>query len=242
MKKWGLGLMALLMMLQTVPASAAGKEAVILKGKQEGEEKIQLQCYTEMGKEITNGKLRLLYDEEKVKLVSSAEGDALEGGMCEINDCLTGNKKEGELVAAFASSGTLKEKGNILSMEFELQEGVEKDDKIDFQLKTEKLSGNNGEIEAANVKLDFVVGNTEEQVSSKAEDDDKDDKKEEDKKEESNKDKTPSKENSSSGNKKPGKVKTGDETEVLKYALLGGGTLVVILGCAVTSKKKKKKR
>lgn len=112
MKKWGLGLMALLMMLQTVPASAAGKEAVILKGKQEGEEKIQLQCYTEMGKEITNGKLRLLYDEEKVKLVSSAEGDALEGGMCEINDCLTGNKKEGELVAAFASSGTLKEKGN----------------------------------------------------------------------------------------------------------------------------------
>lgn len=240
MKKWGLGLMALLMMLQTVPASAAGKEAVILKGKQEGEEKIQLQCYTEMGNEITNGKLRLLYDEEKVKLVSSAEGDALEGGMCEINDCLTGNKKEGELVAAFASSGTLKEKGNILSMEFELQEGVEKDDKIDFQLKTEKLSGNNGDIEAANVKLDFVVGNTEEQVSSKAEDDDKDDKKEEDKKDESSKDKTPSKENSSSGNKKSGIVKTGDETEILKYALLGGGTLVVILGCAVTLKKKKR--
>lgn len=238
MKKWGLGLMALLMMLQAVPAAASGKDAVILKGKQAGEEKIQVQCYTEMGKEITNGKLRLLYDEKKVKLVSSTEGDALEGGMCEINDCLTGNKKEGELVAAFASSENLKEKGNLLCVEFELQEGVEKNEEIAFQLKPEKLSGNNGEIQADNVKLDFIVGKTEEQISNKAEEE----KKEEEKKEDDKKNNTSDKDKSSSGSKKSGKVKTGDETEVLKYALLGGGTLVVILGCAVTSKKKKKKR
>lgn len=238
MKKWGLGLMALLMMLQAVPAAASGKDAVILKGKQAGEEKIQVQCYTEMGKEITNGKLRLLYDEKKVKLVSSTEGDALEGSMCEINDCLTGNKKEGELVAAFASSENLKEKGNLLCVEFELQEGVEKNEEIAFQLKPEKLSGNNGEIQADNVKLDFIVGKTEEQISNKAEEE----KKEEEKKEDDKKNNTSDKDKSSSGSKKSGKVKTGDETEVLKYALLGGGTLVVILGCAMTSKKKKKKR
>lgn len=212
-------LTSLLLLAQTMPVMAAEKQAVILKAKQNSNEKqIEVICGTEQGNEITNGKLRIFYDEDKVELISSEVGDALDGGMCEINDCLTGNKPEGELVAAFASSTNLKEEGSLLNLKFQLKSGVEKDSEVLFQVKPEKLAGEGGDVSVKEVKLNYVVGKTGEQSGS---------------------DNGNSNSQVDTG-KKGDSIKTGDKAGIFKYAALGGGTFLVILGCAAISIAKKR--
>ena len=111
-KKLILGLVSALLLCQSVPVMAAEKAEIVLKAKQDSnnEKQLEVNCYLNKGEGITNGKLRIYYDKEQVKLVSSKDGEVLGEGLCEINDCLSGNKPEGELVAAFASSQDLKKK------------------------------------------------------------------------------------------------------------------------------------
>ncbi len=100
-----------LMVLQTITAFAAGNTNTISLNLAEYEKDsrcAKVHCKMQVKDEVTNGKLRNLhYHEKQIKLVSSKKGEGIGNGMCEINDCLTGNKEEGEIVAAFASADSL---------------------------------------------------------------------------------------------------------------------------------------
>lgn len=246
-KKIILGLLGAFLVGRTVSVMAAESPELSLKAQHDSSEtKIEVHCYMENGKNVTNGKVRIYYDAEKVKLSSDQAGEVLSVGLCEINDCLTGNKPEGELVAAFASAQNVKEEGNLLDMTFEILSGVEKDTEIKFQVKPEKISGDNGDLSVEAAELTFVVGKNGEQVSNAAgsennggEQDNTDKKEDNDKKGSST---TDEKSSSSSGTKKStGKIKTGDDTEIMIYCIIGGGTLLVILLCVAVMIRKKRK-
>lgn len=223
-RKLILCLLAGLVMCQSVPVQAAGKTEILLKAKQDdkNEKQLEVSCYISEGEGITNGKLRVFYNEDQVKLVSCEKGEVLQDGMCEINDCLSGNKQEGELVAAFASAQALNKNGNLLEMKFELKDGLDDSDEIEFQVRPEKLSGDNGNLSAEEARFIFVLGKAGEQTSENKKDDNDNSK------------------NPLSNSKNAGKVKTGDDTEIAKYLTLGGGTLLVLLVCAKSVAKKDK--
>lgn len=65
-------LLTAFVMCQTVYAQTAAQAEISLKAKQDdkNEKQLEVNCYME-GKEITNGKLRIFYDKDQVKLVSS---------------------------------------------------------------------------------------------------------------------------------------------------------------------------
>lgn len=231
-----LGLLTAVLFAGAVSVKAAENPEIYLQSAyvKDSEKEIQTDCMVKNGDEITNGKLRIFYDADKVKLLSAESGQGLGDAMCEINDCLKGNKKEGELVTAFASSGSIEKEGVILSMKFQIKEGVEKGDKITFTLKPEKIAGESGDFEAKESKLEFEVGKKDVQTSGSQDNTDKDN---------TDKDNTDKDNNNNTGKdstRKTDKVKTGDDMEVGKYAVLGVGAGLVILGCAIMTAKKKK--
>lgn len=139
-------------------------------------------------------------------------------------------------MAAFASSSDLEESGNLLKMKFELKDGVEKDAEIEFKVKPEKLSGDSKEVSAEEASLIFVVGKSGEQIGQTPQDNEQNNGKDDGS---SNSNKNPS----SSGGKKTGKVKTGDDTEIIGYVALGGGALLALCVCAgALAKTGKRKR
>ncbi len=192
-------------------------------------------CKLENGSAITSGKLRITYDAKQLKLVKTEAGEALSGALCEINDCLTGNKTEGEIVVAFASSETISD-GNLIKLSFKKQEGVAETDKITIDVKAENAAGDNGEVDVTTKNLIFTLdGKTqtsEEQTSNNQ-----------------NSNKQNSKENSSSTSKKntnktstntstkngsttkTGNAKTGDDTNIIPFILSGvvAGIVIILL-------------
>lgn len=139
---------SLSMLLQSIPVLAAeGTEITIEADRvQEGGGQIEVACRITGGQDVTNGKLLIQYDSSKAVLIENSAGDALPGVLCEINDCLTGNKTEGEIVVAFASSGTISGEGSLLDMTFEVSQDVKAGDSIDFSVNPEELAGSNGTI------------------------------------------------------------------------------------------------
>lgn len=231
--KAALGLLAAVLFTGAVPVSAAETPELYMQAEyvKESDKEIQADCMVKNGDSVTNGKVRIFYDAEKVKLVSSEAGKGLGDAMCEINDCLEGNKKEGELVAAFASSGSIEKEGAVLTMKFQLDDSVKDGDKITFTVKPEKLAGESGDFDLKEAVLEFEAGKEGTQTSVPGESD-----KDEDKDEDKDKDK-----DKGGSSKKPNKVKTGDETKVGTYVALGAGTGLIILICAAIAVKKRKK-
>lgn len=229
-----LGLLAAMLVAGAVPVRAAETPDLYLQAEyvKENDKEIQADCMVKNGDGITNGKVRILYDADKVKLVSSEAGKGLGNAMCEINDCLKGNKQEGELVAAFASSGNIEKEGAILTMKFRLDDSVKDGDKITFTVKPEKLAGKSGDFTVKEVVLEFEAGKKDTQVNTPGENDqDKDQNKDQNKNQ-----------NKGTSSKKPNKVKTGDDTEVGRYVALGAGAGLIILICAVVAVKRRKKK
>lgn len=146
--------------IQAIPAMAGSKTTVSVKESESvrQEEEVALLCSMDNGVQVTNGKLRILYDGEKLKLNSCKEGKSLEKALCEINDCLTGNKQEGEIVLAFASSESIDPEGILAELKFRPAEGVGKDEAFTVEMKVEKLSGDNGEVSAEGKSLTFRLG------------------------------------------------------------------------------------
>ena len=108
-----------------MPVWAAGETEIALNpGKAQEGGQVQVACEITDGREVTNGKIRIHYDASKLTLTADSAGGARVRGLCEVNDCLTGNKEEGEIVAAFASSSPLTEDGSLLDMTFQLADGV----------------------------------------------------------------------------------------------------------------------
>lgn len=217
--KAALSLLSVMFMLISVPVMASEKPELYLQAEyvQDSDKEIQVECKIKNGDSVSNGKIRVLYDADKAELKSSGAGDALEGAMCEINDCLKGNKEAGELVAAFASSEKIKKEGSVLSMKFQVKDG----DKISFTLKPEKLAGESGDFTEKEVTMKFETGKKEAQISKPQGSDTDEDK------EKLNSD------------KKISNVKTGDETAAGKYIALGIGAGIIALGSIAAVKKKR---
>lgn len=215
-------LIAAFVMCQAVPVLAAENANISLKAEKDSQKDGQLtvSCLVDQGDQITNGKLRIYYDAEKVSLLSSSASEVLSDALCEINDCISGNKPEGELVAAFAASKNLPSGGKMLELKFQLNDGVSEGDEIRFEVRVEKLAGDGGDVQAEDSELIYKAGGGDSQDSG---DDGKTDDKTDDKKD-------PDK---SGGKKNPDKVKTGDDTPILVYALLGGAALLVIIICII---------
>lgn len=217
--KAALSLLSVMFMLISVPVMASEKPELYLQAEyvQDSDKEIQVECKIKNGDSVSNGKIGVLYDADKAELKSSGAGDALEGAMCEINDCLKGNKEAGELVAAFASSEKIKKEGSVLSMKFQVKDG----DKISFTLKPEKLAGESGDFTEKEVTMKFETGKKEAQISKPQGSDTDEDK------EKLNSD------------KKISNVKTGDETAAGKYIALGIGAGIIALGSIAAVKKKR---
>lgn len=139
--------MSALLFVQAMPVWAAGGTEIALNpGKAQEGSQVQVNCEIADAQEVTNGKIRIHYDASKLVLTADSVGGALSGALCEINDCLTGNKDEGEIVAAFASSASLSEDGSLIEMTFQLAEGVKAYDTADIRVDIEELAGDSGNI------------------------------------------------------------------------------------------------
>lgn len=219
---------------QTVLADETSNTIISIQ-REQSQDGICCVCKMENGNAITSGKLRIAYDAKQLKLVKTEAGEALSGALCEINDCLTGNKAEGEIVVAFASSETISD-GNLVKLSFEKQEGVTETDKITINVKAENVAGDNGEVDVTTKNLTFTLdGKTqtsEEQTSNNQ-----------------TSNKQNSKENSSSTSKKntnntstntstkngsttkTGNAKTGDDTNIIPFILSGvvAGIVIILL-------------
>lgn len=216
---------------RAAPVLAAGGGEISMKAEKDSHNDRQLvvSCRLEEGDQITNGKLRIYYDKDKVSLLSSSTADALSDALCEINDCITGNKPEGEVVAAFAASKSIPSGRKMLEFKFRLNDEVSAGDKIHFEVQVEKLAGDNKEVQAENSELTYTAGGGDSQNSSGSGDDGKTGGKKDDKKD-------------SGDTKDSGKVNTGDDTPILVYVFLGGAALLVILICIIIAIRQKRGR
>lgn len=145
----------------TVMASEGTKVSMDVQEYSESDKTLAVSCMIKSGENVTNGKIRIFYDPEKAELQSSEAGDALSGALLEINDCLTGNKPEGEMIAVFASSQDISADGSLVDLKFKLQDGVKKGDEILFRTEVDKMSGDDGDIEAEALELAYIVGDNE---------------------------------------------------------------------------------
>ena len=84
------GLLSLMLIPRPVSIHAAENPKVFMEIQdyKKEDKSLQVSCMMENGDDVTNGKLRVFYEAEKITLVSSESGEALSGGMVEVNDCL----------------------------------------------------------------------------------------------------------------------------------------------------------
>lgn len=231
----------MLIILQTITVFAeSNTNTLSLKLAEYDKESRSVKVYCEMQAKdkVTNGKLRITYDSKQLKLVSSEKGNVLENGMCEINDCLTGNKKEGEIVAAFASAENLPEEGHLLEFSFEVNQSVKEEDSISVELKAEKLANEDADVQVNVENLTFTLKDGTVENPS-------DDSKKDKETENSSTSKTQANGSSSSNSSKSGTtskqnpVKTGDDTKILPFVVAGGAALVIIAAGIISKKKQK---
>ena len=252
--------MSALLFVQAMPVWAAGETEIALNpGKAQEGGQVQVACEITDGREVTNGKIRIHYDASKLTLTADSAGGARSGALCEVNDCLTGNKEEGEIVAAFASSSPLTEDGSLLDMTFQLADGVKAGDTADIQVDIEELAGDSGDIGHNETHAAAIT------VEAKGENpdpggDDKDPSGDDNKNPGGDDNKTPGgdKNDGTDGdgnkgttptptpakNKKSGttttskSAKTGDDTNMV-FPLLGAGAAVAVIAAVTAAKKKK---
>ncbi len=144
-----LGIMLLLIMgFGALPVYAAESASVVLQEEKTDRESntIQISCQMSQLNGVSNGKIRIGYDGEKVKLTENTAGDLLKDALYETNDCLTGNKAEGEIVYAFASANAIPTEGCFAQLKFQLTDQVTDGENIRFTVSVEKLAGTEGDV------------------------------------------------------------------------------------------------
>lgn len=148
-------------MIQALPVYASGNPSVVLNnaGSDMKERTLQVECNMANMDQVTNGKLRVTYDADKLKLLENQVGNIISGSdaLCEINDCLTGNKKEGEIVFAFASAEVLPAEGCLANMKFSIADGVEAQEKVNISVSVENMAGNEGYVSAESRNLTVTI-------------------------------------------------------------------------------------
>lgn len=166
-KKWIKSAAAVLTMIwcmiQALPVYASGNPSVVLENAGIDMKKriLQVECNMTNMDRVTNGKLRVTYDAGKIKLIENQAGNIISDSdaLCEINDCLTGNKEEGEIVFAFASATELPSEGCFANMKFSIDDGVAAQEKVKVSVFVESLAGNEGNVEAENKNLTVTIKN-----------------------------------------------------------------------------------
>lgn len=147
---------------------AAGAATVTVKGDilNENSTDWKVTCVISGDAKITNGKVRVTYDGSKLKLVSSASGSLISNALPSINDPLTGNKQEGEVVLVFASSSEMDANGELLQLTFRAVSGQLKNgDAITVSAATEELADNTENISVTDVPLNVTVGSSTDHIS-----------------------------------------------------------------------------
>lgn len=147
---------------------AAGAATVTVKGDilNENSTDWKVTCVISGDAKITNGKVRVTYDGSKLKLASSASGSLISNALPSINDPLTGNKQEGEVVLVFASSSEMDANGELLQLTFQAVSGQLKNgDAITVSAATEELADNTENISVTDVPLNVTVGSSTDHTS-----------------------------------------------------------------------------
>lgn len=157
-----------LCLAQTCQVFATENSNVTLKnqGINMKQRTIQVQCDISGADPITNGKIRILYNSSQLHLKANEKGELVTNALCEVNDCISGNKEEGEIVLAFASAEELPAQGCLTTMTFELDGNVKTGDVIKIMTNVEKLAGNSGNVSVEKKDLSVTVPEKEEKTGS----------------------------------------------------------------------------
>ena len=147
------------LMIQAMPVLAAEPAGVRMQADSysSADRTLAVSCMLENGENVTNGKLRFHYDPAQLTLTETGAGDVMENAMTVINDCLTGNREEGEVIGVFASADNIKPDGSMFTMKFSVNEGVKAGVQIPFEVSVEKLAGDNGDVEVQVTEFVFTV-------------------------------------------------------------------------------------
>ncbi len=216
---------------------AAGPVTVELKLAGQNQKNITVDLNEKGGEQLTNGKFRITYDPNQLKLTDHKDGSLGEKAMFVRNDCLDGNKKEGEIVVTFASSGNLGKDGSLDQMEFAIQDQVKEQDEITIKAGVEELSTQDGDVESTSIPLTITM-QKDGTLKPKADGDNK---------KTSKKDLRESENVKGSKNVKPAvsrkasNAKTGDSTNILLPVLGVVIAAVVIITLVILKKKKSDK-
>lgn len=229
MRKYGkviICLLFVLLLIPVIPVSAADAAKISLSGSQKSEDNriIAISCRLENGDGITNGKLRIYYEEDKVTLISQETGDALSGSLCEVNDCIDGNMPEGEFVAAFASADEISPEGELLNMKFQFADTLDETQDISFEVEVDKLAGDQGDLSAEVQGMTVRTGIAGEQENSGGADTSAKSDKNSDLSDETN----------------AGTVSTGDSVWILPYLAVGLAALAAAVAAGSRIYRRKK--
>ena len=249
------------MFTQTIPVLAEGGTRILMKqlGELTEDKMMEVVCAVENGDGITNGKLRIMYDAQWMKLTDTGADEALDGALCEVNDCLTGNKPEGEIVVAFASSSSIREEGSLVKLNFNLPKGIPDEGALEVTVVAEKIGGDAGtvQVNTENLIIRSEKGNPDDPDDDNKDDDNKKDP-DDDKKDDQNQGDHDGQSGNGSGNgdkknqggsknqgstskkstsRPKGNIKTGDDTRIIPFVLTGSAAA----GVAVWMVRRKKK-
>lgn len=245
--------------IQALPVLASnGTDVKIKAGTADGpNEKVEAACVMEGQEQITNGKIRILYDAGQLKLESTSAGSAVAETSVQINDPLTGNKPEGEIVLVFASAMPVNAEGSVLDMVFSTTDAYQTDTGAEIQVKVEEFANNGSDVEKSEqngVVYPGVVTPPESPDTENPTQPNQPDKTPDGGENPESKDPAPSHDkkepvlsDKSSNNTAVGKsnniktksVKTGDETEILIPVLTGIAALASVCGIFAVRKKRK---
>ena len=150
----------MIVVMQSLSALAASDITVSLNAEKitSSSKTVTVTCDMAGQGSVTNGKLRIKYDPKALVLEKSSAGNGLSGAMTQINDPITGNKAEGEIVVAFASAQALKTEGTMIELQFKIADGFPKDSGSEVTVAVEEF-GLDGKTVEANAKNCIVTMN-----------------------------------------------------------------------------------
>ncbi len=148
----------MIVVMQSLSALAASNITVSLNAEKitSSSKTITVTCDMAGQGSVTNGKLRIKYDSKALVLEKSSAGNGLSGAMTQINDPITGNKAEGEIVVAFASAQALKTEGTMIELQFKIADGFPKESGSEISVAVEEF-GLDGKTVEANAKNCIVT-------------------------------------------------------------------------------------
>ncbi len=148
----------MIVVMQSLSALAASDITVSLNAEKitSSSKTVTVTCDMAGQGSVTNGKLRIKYDPKALVLEKSSAGNGLSGAMTQINDPITGNKAEGEIVVAFASAQALKTEGTMIELQFKIADGFPKESGSEVTVAVEEF-GLDGKTVEANAKNCIVT-------------------------------------------------------------------------------------